>query len=89
MDVWSLMSELDARTAQGAKEINPEASAAMAAIAISKASKGHNLSKIERDALKDYVKLFEELLRNPSFRKRLKDMQRLLAKNTKSTKKNT
>ena len=43
----------------------------MAAIAISKASKGRNLSKIERDALKDYVKLFEELLRNPSFRARL------------------
>jgi hypothetical protein len=83
MDVQSLIRELDAQTAQGAKEIDPEASAAMAAIAISKASEGRNLSKTERDALKDYVKLFEELLRNPSFRARLKDMQRLLAKKSK------
>ena len=83
MNFGDLIKELDAQTAQGAKEIDPEASAAMAAIAIAKASKGQNLSKIERDALKDYVKLFEELLRNPSFRARLKDMQRLLAKKSK------
>jgi hypothetical protein len=83
MNFGDLIRELDARTAQGAKEIDPEASAAMAAIAISKASEGRNLSKTERDALKDYVKLFEELLRNPSFRARLKDMQRLLAKKSK------
>ena len=80
MDFHSLVRELDALTAQGAKEIDPEASAALAAMAISKASKGRNLSKTERDALKDYVALFEELLKNPSFRSRLKDMQRLLAK---------
>lgn len=83
MNFGDLIKELDAQTAQGAKEIDPEASAAMAAIAISKASEGRNLSKTERDALKDYVKLFEELLRNPSFRARLKDMQRLLAKKSK------
>ena len=80
MDFHSLVRELDALTAQGAKEIDPEASAAVAAMAISKAAKGRNLSKIERDALKEYVKLFQELLRNPSFRSRLKDMQRLLDK---------
>lgn len=83
MEFRDLIKEIDAMTAQGAKEIDPEASAAMAAIAISKAAEGRNLSKIERDALKDYVKLFEELLRNPSFRARLKDMQRLLAKKSK------
>lgn len=80
MDFHSLVRELDALTAQGAKEIDPEASAAVAAMAISKAAKGRNLSKTERDALKEYVKLFQELLRNPSFRSRLKDMQRLLDK---------
>jgi len=80
MDFHRLVRELDALTAQGAKEIDPEASAAVAAMAISKAAKGRNLSKTERDALKEYVKLFQELLRNPSFRSRLKDMQRLLDK---------
>lgn len=80
MDFHSLVRELDALTAQGAKELDPEASAAIAAMAIGKAAKGKNLSKTERDALKDYVSLFQELLKNPSFRSRLKDMQRLLKK---------
>jgi hypothetical protein len=80
MDFHSLVRELDALTAQGAKEIDPEASATIAAMAIGKAAKGKNLSKTERDALKDYVSLFQELLKNPSFRSRLKDMQRLLKK---------
>lgn len=80
MDFHSLVRELDALTAQGAKELDPEASAAIAAMAIGKAAKGKNLSKTERDALKDYVSLFQELLKNPSFRSRLKDMQRLMKK---------
>lgn len=85
MEFRDLIKELDALTAQGAKEIDPEQSAAMAAMAISKAAKGRNLSTTERDALKDYVKLFQELLRNPSFRARLKDMQRLLAKKSQKS----
>jgi len=85
MDFHHLIRELDGLTAQGAKEIDPEQSAAIAAIAISKAAKGRNLSSIERDALKNYVKLFEELLKNPTLRARLKDMQRLLAKKSKKT----
>lgn len=80
MDFHSLVRELDALTAQGVKELDPDASAAIAAMAISKAAKGKNLSKTERDAVAEYAGLFQELLRNPSFRSRLKDMQRLLAK---------
>lgn len=80
MDFHSLVRELDALTAQGVKELDPDASAAIAAMAISKAAKGKNLSKTEREAVAEYASLFQELLRNPSFRSRLKDMQRLLAK---------
>lgn len=80
MDFHQLVRELDALTAQGVKELDPDASAAIAAMAISKAARGRNLSKTEREAIAEYANLFQELLRNPSFRSRLKDMQRLLAK---------
>jgi hypothetical protein len=80
MDFHQLVRELDALTAQGVKELDPEASAAIAAMAIGKAAKGKNLSQTERDAIADYAALFEELLRNPSPRRRLLDMQKLVKK---------
>jgi hypothetical protein len=61
-------------------DVDPEVSAAIAARALDMAAEGKNLSNIEREALKGYVDLFKELISNPSFRSRLKDMKRILDK---------
>ena len=81
-DILDKLNEVDGMTAIGAADINvdPEVSAAIAARALDMAAKGRNLSKIERDALKGYVELFKELISNPAFRSRLKDMNRLINK---------
>lgn len=79
----------DGMTAIGASDIDvdPEVSAAIAARALDMAANGKNLSSRERDALKGYVTLFKELISNPSFRSRLKDMIRLMDKNKSSDEK--
>lgn len=84
------LNEAAGLTAIGTADINvdPEVSAAIAARALDMAAKGQNLSKIERDALKGYVELFKELISNPAFRSRLKDMNRLMKRNRKDTEPN-
>lgn len=84
-DILQKLEELDTLTAIGTSDINvdPEVSAIVAAHALDKAARGNNLSKIERDALKGYVELFKELISNPTFRSRLKDMMRLMKKKAK------
>lgn len=81
-DIIDKLNESTGRTAIGAADINvdPEVSAAIAARALDMAAQGRNLSNIERQALKGYVDLFKELISNPSFRARLKDMNRLMSK---------
>jgi hypothetical protein len=59
---------------------DPDVNAAVAARAIKRASEGVHLSQIEKDAIKEYAGLFQELLSNPIFRSRLKDMIRLMKK---------
>ena len=84
-ELINLLNE-DGTTAIGVSDIDvdPEISAAIAARALDLAAKGRNLSNIERKALQGYVELFKELISNPSFRARLKDMVRLLdQKNSK------
>lgn len=61
-------------------DVDPDVSAAIAARALDMAAKGRNLSKIERQALEGYVELFKELIANPVFRSRLKDMMRIINK---------
>lgn len=65
---------------------DPEVNAAVAARAIKRASQGAHLSQIEKDAIKEYADLFQELLSNPAFRARLKDMIRLMKKKDDSKK---
>lgn len=79
-DILDKLDEVDGLTAIGTADINvdPEVSAVIAARALDMAANGRNLSKIERAALEGYVELFKELISNPSFRSRLKDMMRLM-----------
>ena len=81
-DILDKLNENAGLTAIGTADINvdPEVSAAIAARALDMAAQGRNLSNIERQALKGYVDLFKELISNPSFRARLKDMNRLMSK---------
>lgn len=84
-DILQKLDEVDSLTAIGTADIDvdPEISAVMAARALDRAARGNNLSKTERDALKGYVELFKELISNPAFRSRLKDMMRLMKKKAK------
>jgi hypothetical protein len=84
-DILDRINQLDENqglTAIGTADVDvdPEVSAAIAARALDMAAEGKNLSNIEREALKGYVDLFKELISNPSFRSRLKDMKRILDK---------
>lgn len=84
-DILQKLEEVEGLTAIGTADIDvdPEISAIVAARALDRAARGSNLSKIERDALKGYVELFKELISNPAFRSRLKDMMRLMKKKAK------
>lgn len=82
LDRINQLNENQGLTAIGTADVDvdPEVSAAIAARALDIAAEGKNLSNIERQALKGYVDLFKELISNPSFRSRLKDMKRILDK---------
>jgi len=82
LDRINQLNENQGLTAIGTADVDvdPEVSAAIAARALDMAAEGKNLSNIERQALKGYVDLFKELISNPSFRSRLKDMKRILDK---------
>jgi len=82
LDRINQLNENQGLTAIGTADVDvdPEVSAAIAARALDMAAEGKNLSNIEREALKGYVDLFKELISNPSFRSRLKDMKRILDK---------
>jgi hypothetical protein len=80
MNIFDVLTEADGRTAAGISDLDPDKSAAIASAAIDSAANGRQLSKIEREAIAEYAKLFQELLSNPAFRSRLKDMKRMLDK---------
>lgn len=82
LDRINQLNENQGLTAIGTADVDvdPEVSAAIAARALDMAAEGKNLSNIERQALKGYVELFKELISNPVFRSRLKDMKRLMDK---------
>lgn len=82
LDRINQLNENQGLTAIGTADVDvdPEVSAAIAARALDMAAEGKNLSNIERQALKGYVDLFKELISNPSFRSRLKDMKRIMDK---------
>lgn len=92
MRVQNLLNELDSigLTSIGTHDVvaDPEANPNIAAMAIRRAAKGYQLNKIERDAIKGYAELFEQLLANPSFRARLKDMLKLMNKSKPKNKDN-
>jgi len=87
MDFHKLLKELDGLVAQGAVDLDPEQSAAIAAMAIEKSAQGKHLSSIERDAIKGYAELFQELLRNPTYRRRLEYMRDLIKNSKKDSEK--
>jgi hypothetical protein len=82
MIVNELLESSLGMTAIGVHDLDrdPDVNAAIAARAIKRASEGVHLSQIEKDAIKEYAALFQELLSNPAFRARLKDMIRLMDK---------